>query len=309
VTVDVSIIITAYNVERYIARAIQSALDQAGPSIEVILVDDCSTDGTWSIVSTISDPRLKAFRLPGNGGPSVARNAGIAQASGSWIAVLDGDDIFEQGRLARCLERARAEKADIVVDNLTVVRETGGAMFPMFPPSQFSRTATLDLAGFITGNQSFMGGYALGYLKPVFSAEFLRQHKLSYDPDIRIGEDYLIMAEALADGAVCAVEPTAGYLYTVRAGSISHRLTPDDVLRISACDKKFLARHVLNPVARKAQKRREFNIKEVYAFTLLVDAIKQKNIKGAINALSQCPTAARHLWLPLKVRIGRMVKC
>jgi len=309
VTVDVSVIITAYNVERYIVRAIRSALDQTGPTVEVIVVDDCSTDGTWSVISGISDARLKIFKLAENSGPSVARNAGIAQATGSWIAVLDGDDAFEPGRLAHCLACAAALKADIVVDNLLVVREEGGPVLPMFSPDRFSRSATLDLAAFIAGNQSFTGDPTLGYLKPVFSAEFLRRNKLSYDPEIRIGEDYLIMAEALAYGAICAVEPTAGYLYTVRAGSISHRLTPDDVLRISTRDKKFLSRHTLSSVAMKAQQRREFRIKEAYAFTLLVEAIKQKNLKGIFKAISICPTALRYLWLAVKVRIERWTKC
>ena len=308
-TIDVSVIITAYNVERYIARAIHSALNQAGPTVEVIVVDDCSTDGTWSVIAAISDARLKRFQLPKNGGPSAARNAGIAQATGAWIAVLDGDDTLEAGRLARCLARAASLKADIVVDNLLVVREDGGATEPMFPPARFSRAPTLDLAAFIAGNQSFMSGHGLGYLKPVFSAAFLQRHKLSYDPDIRIGEDYLIMAEALAYGAVCAVEPTAGYLYTVRAGSISHRLTPDDVLRISTCDKKFLSRHTLSPVAMKAQRRREFSLKEAYAFSLLVDAIKKRRPGKIFKAVSQCPTAVRHLWLPLKTRLERLAKC
>jgi len=306
-TVDVSVIITAYNVERYIARAIRSALDQTGPAAEVIVIDDCSTDGTWAVISGINDTRLKCLQLSKNGGPSIARNAGIAQATGTWIAVLDGDDAFQPGRLERCLNRAAGLKADIVVDNLSVVHETGGAALPMFPPSRFSLAPTLDLAKFIAGNQSFMGGYTLGYLKPVFSAEFLRQHKLFYDPDIHIGEDYIIMAEALACGAVCAVEPSAGYLYTVRACSISHRLAPDDILRISACDKKFLARHALDPAARKAQRRREFSIRETYAFTLLVDAIKQKNIREIFRTIAQCPTAIRYLWLPVKVRLVRWI--
>lgn len=305
----VSVIITAYNIERYIARAINSVLTQAGTTVEVIVVDDCSADGTWSVISGIRDARVKSLQLPKNSGPSVARNAGIAQATGSWIAVLDGDDAFGPGRLERCLARAAALKADIVVDNLQIVPEDGSAITLMFAPEKFSRHQTLDLATFIAGNQSFVKGRGLGYLKPVFSAEFLRRHDLSYDADIRIGEDYLIMAQALACGATCAVEPTAGYLYTVRANSISHRLAATDVLRISAGDKKLLSGRTLAPAALRAQRRREFNLKEAYAYSLLVEAIKQKNAPGILKAISQCPTALRHLWLPVKARIRRRIKC
>jgi succinoglycan biosynthesis protein ExoO len=180
-------------------------------------------------------------------------------------------------------------------------------MFPMFPSSRFSQLKKLSLAQFIDGNRSFFKGYTLGYLKPVFSADFLKEHNLSYDPDIRIGEDYFLLASALASGAVCAVEQSAGYLYTVRAGSISHRLAPADLTRISMCDQKFLSRHTLDPEAMKAQKRREFSTKEAYAYTRLIAALKEKNIWNAFEAVALCPSALRHLWEPVWVRMRRFV--
>ena len=306
VSVDVSVIIATYNVERYVERAIRSALDQEGVAVEIIAADDCSTDGTWEIMSSIGNPRLSCFRLPVNSGPGAARNAAIARATGTWIAILDGDDAFDSGRLARCLRRAGAHQADIVVDNLTVVREADGATFPMFPPGEFSRQGILTLARFISGNRSFFKGFSLGYLKPVFSAEFLRRHSLAYDPEIRIGEDYLLLAEALASGAVCAVEPTAGYLYTARAGSISHRLAPADMTRIADCDRKFLSRHSLDKEAAEAQKRREFCIRDAYAFTLLVEGLKTKDFHKIARLIKTWPFSAIHLWEAAWIRVRRL---
>jgi succinoglycan biosynthesis protein ExoO len=307
VPTEISVIIAAYNVEPYIGRAIRSALDQQGVSLEVVLVDDCSTDNTWEVASRIADPRLKRIRLPANGGPGAARNAGIAAAIAPWIAVLDGDDAFLPGRLERLLGRASEAKADIVVDNLLVMHEAGGVSFPMFRPAWLSRLAILDLATFISRSRMFQKGYTFGYFKPVFSAEFLRRHRLAYDPRLRIGEDYLLLAEALARGAICAVESTPGYQYTVRAGSISHRLSPEDIVRMSEGDKKFLSRYPLAPAAAKAQKRRENSLKEAYAYTLLVEAMKQCNIPGIAQALKMCPTAARQLWRPALVRVRRLI--
>lgn len=307
-SVAVSIIIAAYNVERYIERAIRSALDQDGVALEVIVVDDCSSDQTFAKAQAFGDARVKCIRLPRNGGPGAARNAGIAAASGQWIAILDGDDALAGHRLARCLKRAAEMDADIVVDNLSVFREADGASFPMFPPARFTRLGRLTLADFIAGNQSFMGGYALGYLKPVFSSSFLHRNNLRYRTDIRIGEDYLLLAKALASGAVCAVEAQTGYLYTARAGSTSHRLAPEDVMRIAACDRHLLAEHKLDAAAAKAQKRREFHLKEAYAFTLLVQALKQRQLSGAVKAAGMAPSALRHLWRPAWVRIRRAVQ-
>jgi succinoglycan biosynthesis protein ExoO len=293
---DVSVIIAAYNVGSYIERAIHSALDQYDVTVEAVLVDDNSTDNTWEIVCSINDSRLRCIKLPQNGGPSVARNTGIAAAASPWIAILDGDDIFLPGRLARILQRARTTKADIVVDNIRVSRESDAAIFPMFEPKKFGQHTTLGLAQFIAGNQSFLGGEALGYLKPVFSSEFLRQHKLAYDPALRIGEDYMLLAEALANDAACAVEPTEGYSYTIRAGSISHRLSLADVMRISEGDKKFLARYTLDPMSAKAQWKRESRLKEAYAFTLCVDALKRRDA-----------SAVWQLWRPAWARINRAI--
>lgn len=305
--IDVSIIITAYNIEGYIERAIRSALGQQGVSIEVILVDDCSTDRSFSIASAIQDARLTCLRLERNSGPSKARNTGFARASGTWIAVLDGDDTYDPHRLAHCLDCARRARADVVVDNLTVLRESDGARFTMFEPQDFAKKKILGLADFIAANASFFGSYTLGYLKPVFSAEFLRQKNIAYDPEIHIGEDYMILSEALASGAVCAVEPTAGYIYTARVGSISHRLTSADLDRMAACDRKLLSRHTLPPDAARAQRKRDFNIREARAFTQLVESLKQKDLIGTVKALMSCPTAARHLSGAVMVRVNKLI--
>lgn len=303
----VSVIIPAYNVEAYIERAIQSVLDQQNATVEVIVVNDASTDGTAAAITRIRDARVGTITLPANLGPGGARNAGIAAATLPWISVLDGDDAFLPDRLARCLMRAKIIDADVVVDNLQVIREADKAEYPMFDPLPFSRLGTLTLAKFISGNRSFLGGApTFGYLKPIFSAAFLRRHALVYDTELRIGEDYLLMCEVLAKGALCAVEPTAGYNYTVRATSISHRLTPADVERIAAGDRKWLAHNKLDFAAAKAQKQRQHGIREALAFTRLVEAIKARNTKAALQALALWPPAVLQLWRPVWVRVRRV---
>ena len=94
--IDISVIIAAYNVESYIERAIQSALSQEGVGLEVIVVDDCSSDETVNIVRSIKDKRLVLVQHDVNQGPGAARNTAIEKAKGQWIAVLDGDDVFEE---------------------------------------------------------------------------------------------------------------------------------------------------------------------------------------------------------------------
>ncbi len=305
--IDVSVIIAAYNVDHYLGRAVHSALDQEGVAVEIIIVDDGSTDNTWALATHFNDPRIRCFQLPENKGPSIARNTGIANARGEWIAVLDGDDTFKPARLARCLELAKAKKADAVVDNVLVYREVNGAMFPMFHPAKFSKFNKLTLADFIAGNTSFFSArYSLGYLKPIFSTAFLRDKKLHYDPDMRIGEDYTLLAEVLASGALCVVEHSAGYVYTVRTGSVSHRLSLEDIRRISDGDAKFVSRYMFDAKSAKAQQRRDSGIMEAYRFTLLAHAIKNKDVVGALKITINHPAVARHIWRPVWVRVNRL---
>ncbi|HEU5047105.1 MAG TPA: glycosyltransferase family 2 protein [Rickettsiales bacterium] len=305
-TIDVSVIIAAYNVENYIRHAIRSALDQEHVRVEVIVVDDCSRDRTGQIVQNMRDPRVRYIRLTRNAGAGAARNAAIAAAQGKWIAILDGDDRMLPGRLARCIEHAALHHADIVVDNIVVQREQDGREFLMFPTERFTKMPYITLADFIAGNQSFLGGYCLGYLKPIFSAHFLQRMQLAYRPEIRIGEDYMLMAEALANQAVCVTEPTAGYAYTARAGSTSHRLRLEDVNRIATADRLFLTHHTLDPRAAAAQQRRERHLQQAYRFTQLVDALKCRDLKAALKIVLSSPQAAWPLWRPACVRIQRL---
>jgi succinoglycan biosynthesis protein ExoO len=303
---DVSVIIAAYNVDKYIERAIHSALAQQGVAVEVVVVDDASTDGTLAAARGINDARVTCVGLPRNGGPGAARNEAIALAHAPWIAVLDGDDTFAPYRLARCLKRAKDAQADCVIDYLEARHDTNGKTYPMYQAKDFGYNQTLDLATFIRGNLSFLGGVSLGYAKPLFATSFLKRHHLCYDPDIRIGEDYMILAEALAQGACCAIEPTTGYHYTVRAGSISHYLSLADIERMQRGDQKFLSRRKLDSQAQKAQKIRTFSLREAFYFTKLVDALKRKDLYEAFKTVLLRPTAALHLWRPVLARVERL---
>lgn len=97
----VSVIITAYNEERHIAESLESLIQQTYPQLEIIVVDDCSTDTTASIVETMrkQDSRIRLIRLQKNLGQSAASNVGIDVSTGGYIARLDADDISLPDRI------------------------------------------------------------------------------------------------------------------------------------------------------------------------------------------------------------------
>jgi len=90
---EVSVIVPTRNRCLELGLAVRSALGQLGVQLEVVIVDDGSTDATGQLVSRISDPRVRYLRRTMSVGVSAARNAGIAEARGRWIAFLDDDDV------------------------------------------------------------------------------------------------------------------------------------------------------------------------------------------------------------------------
>jgi teichuronic acid biosynthesis glycosyltransferase TuaG len=97
----ISVIMPTYNSERYIKKAIGSVLSQTYKNLELIIIDDCSSDATKEIILDISrhDTRIKFFRLDENSGAAVARNLGIKNATGKYLAFLDSDDEWYQKKL------------------------------------------------------------------------------------------------------------------------------------------------------------------------------------------------------------------
>lgn len=96
----VSVIIPTYNRARYLHRAIQSVLDQRFPDLEIIVVDDASTDDTAQVIEGFRDPRIRYFRHNTNRREAASRNTGVQNAVGDYIAFLDDDDVWLPDKLA-----------------------------------------------------------------------------------------------------------------------------------------------------------------------------------------------------------------
>ncbi len=303
---DVSLVIAAFNAEGSIARSVRSALDQHGVSVEVIVVDDCSRDRTIDAALSIADTRIRVVALDRNRGPGGARNAGLAAAQGRWIAVLDADDTVHPDRLARLIARADEAGAPIAVDNLAVIRDGAGSSEPMFP--DLERHPMLTLADFIAANLMFEGMFSFGYMKPVIERRFVEEHGLRYPEDMRIGEDYIFLASALAKGGRCVVEPEPLYHYHIRAGSISRVLERHHVEAMLAADTALLREHDFDPAAMAAQARRTRSLEEAAAFLSLVGHLKARAPLKAMGAALGTPRALRHLGMPIATRLRRLMQ-
>jgi teichuronic acid biosynthesis glycosyltransferase TuaG len=116
----VSVIMPVYNGEKYVAQAIQSALAQSYQNIELLIVNDGSTDGTEQIVKQFTDPRIRYF-VQKNAGVSAARNLALANRKGAFFCCLDGDDALPSNSIQSRMEVFNRSSAITFVDGLVLV--------------------------------------------------------------------------------------------------------------------------------------------------------------------------------------------
>jgi glycosyltransferase involved in cell wall biosynthesis len=132
---DVSVVIPTHNRRRLLGQTARSALGQVGVEVEVIVVDDGSSDGTADAVASIGDDRIRLLRHQKPLGVAMARNAGAGAARGSWVALLDDDDLWAPDKLKRQLEAAAAAEAGWVYAGVVEVDAEGRLLGGSAPPS------------------------------------------------------------------------------------------------------------------------------------------------------------------------------
>ena len=289
---SVAVIIAAYNAAETIAVAVGSALAEP-EALEVWVIDDASTDDTATIAQDCDDGsgRLRVVRQVENAGPSTARNVALAATRADWVCVLDSDDRFVPGRLARLLEAANG--AEMIADAVTRVSSLDDGVVP--PPSD-GRWDVIDLADFLEGNITRAGRYRqeLGFIKPLMSTVFLRRHRIAYAPRLRLGEDFLLYAQVLAHGGRLRLGPECGYLALTRAGSLSGRHTVNDLEALRDCAAGLERIRTLTPRERRAVRRHWRSVDNRLQWRRLIEAVKTRDARAAVATFHD-PAAAANL--------------
>jgi glycosyltransferase involved in cell wall biosynthesis len=183
-----SVFIPAFNCEKYVRAAVESALDNGFADLEVVVVDDGSTDGTAAVVTAIRHPALRLIRNPQNRGIGATRQQGIALLQGRYVALLDADDIALPGRFERQVNRLEAADApDILGGAVEVFGDEAGERF-------FPSTHAKIKAGLVFYDCPLANPTICMRLAP------LREGRLRYTENLAAAEDYALWVDALRAG-------------------------------------------------------------------------------------------------------------
>jgi glycosyltransferase involved in cell wall biosynthesis len=185
---EASVILTTRNRRELLERTLASALGQAGVDLEVIVVDDHSSDGTAEYLRSLTDDRLEVIRQPERRGVSAARNEGIAAARGTWLAFLDDDDSWMPNRLRATIDVAGREGADYAYGAIKVVDGSGHELYVDVPAPPEGIDEALRSPGSLGGPSAVIA-----------RADFVREVG-GFDPELAYVADWDMWLRFAASG-------------------------------------------------------------------------------------------------------------
>lgn len=220
-----SVIVPIYNAEKYLKRCVASILSQSWQDLELILVDDGSKDGSGQLCDELasSDERCKVIHKP-NGGVSSARNAGLAAATGEFVAFVDSDDYCAPDMYEKLFAKVEGG-IDIVQCDFMLDYGTSKIEERLYDVDETDKVRTLS--NFIL---SGMGG---GCVNMIIRRELLVENDLKFPEKISGGEDFLFVLRLLTfAGRIAKVREPLYYYDRTNEASITHTVTADSTVRL-----------------------------------------------------------------------------
>lgn len=307
----VSVIMSNFNGALYLEPAVASVLGQSHRRLELIVVDDASTDNSLAILQQISasDDRLKIIALPANAGPAGARNAALDAAQGAWIAIVDADDLIHPLRIERLLVAASTMGVDMIADDLVSFGAISAAGQTLLEDRLIEEPMRITSADLIRSDTAGMGMGSFGYLKPMIRRDVLGP--LRYDETLRVGEDFDLYSRLLLGGADFMLSPDPTYLYRRHTASVSHRLSVPVLERLvqahDSAAKLVDNDSFANRDLQTALAARRARLVRALRYQSLVDAIKARKIVRAVRYILRHPALLADLAASVFDRLRRTI--
>lgn len=220
--IDVSVIVTVYNIERYIAQCLDSLLAQKGLIFEIICVDDVSTDKSLEILQRyrVRDARIRIIQNQKNMGPASSRNIGFRNALGEYWYCIDGDDMLYEGALYTMYQTAKDNDLDLLGFSAKSIY-SHERFKKVHMENEYVRKGRYDVV--TDGRDLFCkliknGDHACSALMfYIFKAEWFVESDLFAEEGLRFGEDTMFKFYMMAQRAMCI--PDCLHMRRFREGS------------------------------------------------------------------------------------------
>ncbi|MDE6568601.1 MAG: glycosyltransferase [Lachnospiraceae bacterium] len=231
----ISVIVSVFNIEKYISKCIESITEQTYKNIQIILVDDGSTDTSGEICDKYAekDARIQVIHKE-NEGPTSARNAGLAAANGNYVGFVDGDDYIDTEYYEVLLQDMMKNDVDFVHMGFMEEWENTGTIYGSFETAKYELSRE-SKRYFIEG---ILGKSDVIHITPsiwskLFKREFIRKCHAKVPSELSYGEDLLCLSVCLLEGNSVCLNKSAMYHYVRRQGSLTDTTCVSAIIKIS----------------------------------------------------------------------------
>lgn len=204
-SIAISVIMTVYNVEKHIRRAIESVLGQTFTDFELICIDDGSTDNSGKICDeyALRDSRIKVFHRGMNGGIASARQFGYDMMQGEYSIHCDSDDWIESDMLKSLYEAAKTNNSDIIISDFYINSDTEQKYYKQIVKEDSIANTNLILSLRLHGS----------LCNKLISNRLIWDNKIKFSEKVRFGEDEIVLIQILKKAPKVSYLPKAFYHY------------------------------------------------------------------------------------------------
>ena len=215
---DISVVVPVYNTENYLRKCVDSIINQQNVSIEIILVDDGSTDSSGKICEEYASkfPYIHTVHIE-NSGPATAKNVGLKLAKGDYVSFTDSDDELEPTMFYEMINAGKKNNSEIICCNFKETDAYGIISHTACSEKIYVFDKLEALRRLLSKDLIYTGS-----VTKIFKKELLTQNEITHDDGLKTDEDFIMNIKAFAKCSHCVVVDKCFYIINYRENSLSH---------------------------------------------------------------------------------------
>ena len=279
----VSVIVPVYNVEKYLPKCLDCLINQTLKDIEIICINDCSTDGSLAILKDYAskDKRIKILDLPLNEGAGNAKNKGLDAAKGEFIGFIDPDDCIDLNYYEELYNKATETNADIVKCELFLVEPDG-------------RKTKRKLNDNVKRSKYY---FSYDYTTAIYNSSLIFDNHITFPEELIVGEDCVFLNECVIHSKKLQLIDNVNYYYMKRNNSLNSEKYDEKRMLSAIKTVEYIVQNYNNALEKIISKDEYIeqycaNILTLLEFTVKKTDEKQLNllcINKAIELFEKCP--------------------